>query len=313
MKLKDIICYNRSIFWNDKLINHKYQTNIVGYRDYYMEKITIPTFIKWAGGKTQLLKQFQDLFPKDIYRYFEPMVGSGAVFFFVEKKYKPNFSMISDINDDLINLYINVRDDPEDLITLLKEHKLNHKKNPKKYYYKMRELFNKTKDPLDKSALLLYLNKTCYNGLYRVNLKGEFNVPFGRYKNPAILQEKKLRTASKLMKNVEIKKMSFLKILDFTQKDDFIYFDPPYYPLSKTSSFTNYQKNSFLDKEQKKLSDIFRKLDKKQCKIMLSNSEHPFIRELYKEFDIKTVRAKRMISCNNKGRGVIKELIIRNY
>lgn len=278
-----------------------------------MAKIQVPTFVKWAGGKTQLLGQYAHLFPKKIDRYFEPMVGSGAVFFYIEKKFKPNFSMVSDINDDLINLYIHVRDDTDKLITLLKEHKINHTENPEEYYYKMRDLFNKTKDPLEKSALLLYLNKTCFNGLYRVNSKGGFNVPFGRYKNPAILQDKKLRTASKLLKNVEIKKMLFEKILDFTKKDDFVYFDPPYYPLSKTSSFTSYQKNSFLDNEQKKLAEVFRALDNKQCKVMLSNSEHQFIRGLYEGYNIKVVKARRMISCNGTGRGAISELVIRNY
>lgn len=278
-----------------------------------MTEIQVPTFVKWAGGKTRLLQQFEQYIPDKIDRYFEPMVGSGAVFFYVQKRHKPKYSMIFDINKDLINLYTHVRDDTDQLIPILKEHKMSHNKNPKKYYYEMRDKFNKTKDPLEKSALLIYLNKTCYNGLYRVNSKGGFNVPFGRYKNPAILQEEKLRAASKLLKNVEIKKMSFNKILDFVKDDDFVYFDPPYYPLSKTSSFTSYQKGAFLDKEQRNLAKVFKALDEKQCSVMLSNSEHDFIRKLYSGYDIQVVKAKRMISCNANGRGAISELVIRNY
>jgi DNA adenine methylase len=278
-----------------------------------MKEIQISTFIKWAGGKTQLLEQFKQYFPKSICRYFEPMVGSGAVFFYVQKRYKPKYSMISDININLVNLYVNVRDNTNQLITLLKEHKLNHMKDPEKYYYTMRNKFNNEKDTLEKSALLLYLNKTCFNGLYRVNSKGDFNVPFGRYKNPVILQEKKLKIAADLLKDVEIKRMSFTKILDFVKEADFIYFDPPYYPLSKTSSFTSYQKGSFLDKEQHELSKIFKSLDKRECRVMLSNSEHPFIRKLYYGYDIQVVKANRMINCNGQGRGKISELVIRNY
>jgi len=275
----------------------------------------IPTFVKWAGGKTQLIKQYIPLFPskKNIKRYFEPMIGSGAVFFYIRQTYNPEFSMISDINNDLINLYLQIRDNVDEIITLLKIHKSKHKINPKEYYYKMRKKYNSTEDNLEKSSLLLYLNKTCYNGLYRVNSKGEFNVPFGRYKNPAILQEEKLRLASSLLEGTIIKAIPFEKILDFAKPNDFIYFDPPYYPLSETSSFTSYQKNTFLEEEQKKLAKAFKKLDKKNCKTMLSNSDTDLIRNLYNGYNIKVVRAKRMISCKGKGRGSINELVIRNY
>lgn len=278
-----------------------------------MAKIRVPTFVKWAGGKTQLLQQYSHLFAKQINRYFEPMAGSGAVFFYIQKKYKPSYTMISDTNKNLINLYIQIRDNTEQLIPVLKDYKTKHMKNPKEFYYKMRGKFNETKDPFVKSTLLLYLNKTCFNGLYRVNSKGEFNVPMGSYKNPAIVQEANLKTASKLLHGVEIKKMNFEKILGYTQENDFIYFDPPYQPISKTSNFTSYQKTDFSDKHQKKLANVFKKLDEKNCKVMLSNSEHPLIIDLYKDYDIKIVKAKRMISCNGKGRGPINELVIRNY
>jgi len=277
--------------------------------------VIIPTFVKWAGGKTQLIKQFIPLFPKKdhVKRYFEPMVGSGAVFFYIKQVYNPHYSMIFDINNDLINLYLQIRDNVDEMISLLKVHKCNHTKNPKEYYYKMREKYNNTEDKLEKSSLLLYLNKTCYNGLYRVNSKGEFNVPFGRYKNPSIVQEKKLKLVPNLLQGAIIKSMTFEKILAHTQVDDFIYFDPPYYPLSETSSFTSYQKNNFLDKEQKRLAKVFKKLDKKNCKVMLSNSDTDLIRDLYNGYNIKVVKAKRMISCKGKGRGAINELVIRNY
>ncbi len=278
-----------------------------------MEKIQVPTFVKWAGGKTQLLPKYEPFFPKSINRYFEPFVGSGAVFFYVKQKYNPEYSMISDVNQDLINTYKIIKNDVDDLLEILKNHKKNHAQNPKTYFYKMRTKFNSTKNKLEKTALLIYLNKTCFNGLYRVNSKGDFNVPFGKYKNPPIVQESKLKKASKLLHNVDIKKMKFERIKSHIKNGDFIYFDPPYYPLSKTSSFTSYQKDTFLDREQKKLWKIFKLLDEKNCKIMLSNSDHEFIRSLYNSYDIKVIKANRMISCNGAGRGPINELLIRNY
>lgn len=275
------------------------------------KKIEIPTFVKWAGGKTQLLYQYKEFFPKKIDRYFEPFVGGGAVFFYVKQKFRPEFCMISDINEHLMNTYKSVKEGIDSLIGLLKEiKKTNHSKET---FYNRRREFNKIRGGLKKAALLIYLNKTCFNGLYRVNSKGEFNVPFGKYNNPAILQESKLRLASKLLKDVEIKKTDFMKILGFAKKGDFVYFDPPYYPITKTSSFTDYQINSFGEKEQKKLARIFKTLDKRGCKVMLSNSDTEFIRGLYKDYNIHIVRAARMINCNGAGRGKINELVITNF
>lgn len=275
------------------------------------DKIEAPIFVKWAGGKGQLIEQYKKFFPKKIKRYFEVFVGGGAVFFYVKQKFNPQFSMIADINEDLINAYKFVRSDINSLIKLLKKYKKQN--HSKKSFYKKRKEFNKTKDKLKRASLLIYLNKTCYNGLYRVNSKGGFNVPFGRYKNPAILQEKKLMLASKLLKNVEIKKTGFSKVLEYAKKGDFVYLDPPYHPLNKTSSFTDYQKSSFGEEEQKKLAEVFKKLDKKGCKVMLSNSNTKFIRKLYKGFKFRTVKARRMISCKGAGRGAINELVIMNY
>lgn len=275
-----------------------------------MIKEGTPTFIKWAGGKTQLIDQYKSLFPKSFNNYFEPFVGSGAVFFYIKQKFNPKNITISDINEDLIDTYNAVKEDLGVLNELLKKHKKNHSEE---YFYKMREEFNTTKDKLKKAALFIYLNKTCFNGLYRVNSTGEFNVPFGKYKNPGILQNKKLNEASKTLKEVKINCVSFEKVADFAKEGDFIYFDPPYYPINNTSSFTSYQKSGFLEKEQKKLAEVFKRLDKKGCKVMLSNSDTNFIKGLYKDYDIKTVKARRAINCNGNGRGIINEIVVRNY
>jgi len=282
-----------------------------------MQKLTVPTFVKWAGGKTQLLNQFELFLPSKINRYFEPFIGSGAVFFYVKITRNPGYCCISDSNEDLVNLYITIRDNLGELIGILKEYKKEHMINPKKVYYQKRGEFNTTKDILLKSALLLYLNKTCFNGLYRVNSKGEFNVPMGSYTNPAILQQTKLNEASKLLQNVTIKHMNFEKIVNLAKQKDFIYFDPPYYPLSLTSSFTSYHKDEFLDKEQKELAKVFQKLDKRGCVLMLSNSDTPFIHKLYKKYEQEShlylVKAKRMINSDAQGRKAIDEVVVTNY
>lgn len=266
-------------------------------------------FIKWAGGKKQLLEQFKPLFPKKIERYFEVFVGGGAVLFYIIKTYKPKYVFISDINEELINTYEIIKNDVEDLIIELKKLKQLHNKE---HYYEIRAENPRFLSPLTKASRFIYLNKTCFNGLYRVNSKGGFNVPIGSYKNPAICNEKELREISKLLKDVEIKVMSFEEITKLTKKNDFIYFDPPYYPLKK-SSFTTYTKGNFLEKEQEQLKEIFSKLDNKGCKVMLSNSNTDFIKNLYKEYKPKVVKARRMINCQGDGRGKVSELIIVNY
>jgi DNA adenine methylase len=284
-----------------------------------MDKISIPTFVKWAGGKIQLLEQIEKLLPKKIDRYFEPFVGSGAVFFYIKQTRHPDYCMISDNNQDLINLYKDVKNNLDELINLLQKYKKEHTKFPMNYYYKQRKRYNKTHNTLEKSGLFIYLNKTCYNGLYRVNSKGDFNVPFGRYKNPSILQKDKLENASKILndKKVKIMSMDFTKILLNAKKGDFIYFDPPYYPLSTTSSFTSYHKEGFLKEEQKKLANVFEKLDKRGCLLMLSNSDTPLIHELYNKYEkeghLYLVKAKRMINCNSDGRKSINEVVVINY
>jgi len=273
----------------------------------------IPKFVKWAGGKTQLIEQFIPLFPKKFNCYLEPFVGSGAVFFHVIQNFKPKKIILSDINEELINAYIIIRNDVERLIVELKQHKEYHQSEGKKYYLTIRATNPNDLPPLERAARFIYLNKTCFNGLYRVNSKGKFNVPMGSYKNPDIIQEEKLRLISKLLQNVIIKVMSFEKVVNLAKKGDFVYLDPPYYPLQKGKSFTTYNKNNFLEKEQELLTKVFKTLDKKGCYVMESNSETRFIKKLYADFKIHVVTARRMINCDGSKRGAINEYVITNY
>ena len=268
----------------------------------------VPTFVKWAGGKKQLLKQFEPLLPKKIDKYIEPFVGGGAVFFFIQENFTPKEIILCDYNKDLINLYKQIKSNVEKLIKELKKHRAKHNKE---YYYQIRKKFNKEKDPIKKAGYLLYLNKTCFNGLYRVNSNNEFNVPMGGYKNPSIFDEEKLRKVSKILKKVRLISGDFEKILKFVDKKSFVYFDPPYY--TENNGFTTYTKNNFDKEDQKRLAEFCKKLDKKGTKFMLSNSDTKFIKRLYKGFKKKTVSAKRMINCNAKGRGPVKEVVFRNY
>lgn len=275
-----------------------------------MKRSEIPTFVKWAGGKKQLIPQFKNYFPKKIERYFEPFVGGGAVAFHILKTFKPQKVLLSDTNVELINVYTIIKNNVEELITLLKEYE---KKHNKETYYTVRNHDVSQFSDIARAARFIYLNKTCFNGLYRVNSKGNFNVPIGSYKNPLINDEHGLGKISVLLKNVTIKIMSFEKVLHYTNSGDFIYFDPPYYPLKKGKNFTTYTKENFLDEEQKKLAQVFKKLDKKGCKVMLSNSDTEFIKRLYSDFNIYTVKATRMINCDATKRGKINEIVVTNY
>ena len=270
----------------------------------------IQTIEKWAGGKKQLLNQFKIFFPKNISRYFEPFVGGGAVAFHVIQNKKPKEIYLSDINEELINCYNVTKNNVEELIKILKEHKKQHNEE---YYYKIRSINPKTLTNLERAGRFIYLNKTCFNGLYRVNSKGEFNAPIGSYTNPAIVQEQELKEISRLLRNITIRIDSFEKITNTTKKGDFVYLDPPYYPLKKGKSFTTYTKNNFLEKEQEQLAEVFKELDKKGCSVMLSNSDTEFIKDLYKGYNINFVNARRMINCDATKRGIIKEVVITNY
>ncbi len=276
------------------------------------ESLLLPLFLKWAGGKLQLIEQLENLFPHKFRNYYEPFIGSGAVFFYVKSKLKPNKVILSDTNEELINCFVIVRDKPSELVESLLNHR---KKHSKEYYYAVRSIESNRLDSVDRAARLIYLNKTCFNGLYRVNSKGQFNVPFGDYESPSIFDKNTLFQASQLLRGVHLQVMSFEKILDFAGKDDFVYFDPPYIPLSKTSSFTRYSKSDFSMKEQKQLSEVFEALHSRGCFVMLSNSDHALTRELYRDYKKNTVvvRAKRMINSVGSKRGAIDELIVTSY
>lgn len=270
--------------------------------------VDIPLVVKWAGGKKQLLEQFKDHFPEKINRYFEPFVGGGAVFFFVKQKFKPSTIVLNDWNKDLVNVYTQVRDNVSLMIDELKKHEEGYNK---RYYYNMRDKFNKTDDSFKRAVILLYLNRTCFNGLYRLNSKGGFNVPIGRYKNPNIVREKTMKQASEHLQGVEIKQGDFEKLLPLIKEGDFIYLDPPYH--TEKDGFTTYTKKDFTPEDQKRLAKFCKKLDKKGSKFMLSNSNTKLIKELYKDFGIHFVKARRMINSKANGRGKIKEIVVRNY
>lgn len=274
-------------------------------------KNEVPSFVKWAGGKKQLLEQFEKHFPPKIERYFEPFVGGGAVALYLLKTH-PEIKKIylSDINEELVITYNAIKNEIEELVALLKKYKAQHNKE---FYYKIRAEDVKKLSQVQIAARFIYLNRTCFNGLYRVNSKGQFNVPIGSYKNPTICPEEDLREISKLLEKDEITTRPFYEVVKEAKKGDFIYFDPPYYPLNKTSSFTSYTKDAFLEKEQEHLAQVFKELDKKGCKIMLSNSDTDFIKNLYKDYSQEMVKATRMINCNASKRGAINELVVKNY
>jgi len=269
--------------------------------------------MKWVGGKQQLLNQFEAFLPPTFRRYFEPFMGGGAVFFHLWNTSKlPAEASLFDNNTELVNAYLVTRDKLDELIEKLAVHKEKHSK---KYYYEIRRLDreNKVLSDVERAARTIYLNRTCYNGLYRVNSKGEFNVPMGSYINPQILNEDVLRTASGCLKGVNVELRDFRSIVDFAHAGDFFYFDPPYDPLSKTASFTSYTHNSFGRKDQQELAEVFARLAEKGAFVMLSNSDTPFVRGLYGKFRIETVRARRAVNSDANGRGCVEEVVVLNY
>ena len=265
-------------------------------------------FVKWVGGKRQLMFELLKNMPQNYNRYFEPFIGGGALFF----ELQPDNAYISDMNEELINLYQVVRDNVDELITNLQKHNIS-----KEYFMEIRNI-DRTNDyrnwsDVQKASRFIYLNRTCFNGMYRVNSKGEFNVPFGHYKNPRILDENNLINCSNLLQGIEIKHADFSEILKKVKKGDFVYFDPPYVPLSETSSFTSYTKDGFDIDMQFKLRDVCDELDSMRVKFMLSNSDTNLVNELYANYEIKKVFASRQINANADGRGKITEVLVRNY
>jgi DNA adenine methylase len=268
-------------------------------------------FVKWAGGKTQLLSQLAQFYPPkgSVERYIEPFLGSGAVYFHVKTMVAPRRALLWDNNQELIDSFVAVRDNVEQVIRLLQVHGQKHSKD---YFLAMRTKPKSRKNLPEVAARLIYLNKTCFNGLYRVNSRGIFNVPFGRYKNPRLFNEAWLRRASDALAGAQVEQEDFKMLLVEAQKGDLIYFDPPYHPRSATAYFTSYTKDAFAEKDQRALAKVYRELDKRGCLLMLSNSYMPLIRELYEGFEIRHVNARRNINSQVEKRGPIKELVILN-
>lgn len=288
-------------------------------------------FLKWAGGKGQLLNKFEELYPQalidgKIETYIEPFVGGGAVLFNVLQSYEIKKAYINDINKELINCYRCIKADIEEVIKQLKalENEYLSCVDRNNYFYEVRNRYNEIhlNGHLDfeKCADFIFLNRTCFNGLYRVNRDGKFNVPHGRYKNPLICDQDNLRLCSKLLQRVEINFGSYEQVLDKADKNAFIYFDPPYRPLIEKNSFVSYDKSGFDDNDQIALADNYKELNKKGCLLMLSNSdpkntneEDNFFDDIYKGFEIERVFAKRMINCQASKRGDITEIVVLNY
>jgi DNA adenine methylase len=262
-------------------------------------------FLKWAGGKGKLIQQYIPYLPKKFKTYYEPFLGGAAVFFYLN----PPSAALTDINAELVNAYRCVRDNVEELILNLEAHQLRHCRD---YYYEVRQSPGVTN--IEKAARLIYLNKTCFNGLYRENSKGAFNVPIGKYKNPKICNPALLRSVSAALQNAQINVRPFEDILEHASScDDFVYFDPPYHPLSPTSNFTAYSRYSFSQDDQIRLKYVFAELAERGVKVMLSNSDCPFIRELYSEFNINSIIAPRLINSNARKRGKISEVLVTSY
>lgn len=289
---------------------------------------TVKPFIKWAGGKSQLLSEIRTKYPQKIERYCEPFVGGGAVLLDVLANYNPNEVIINDINAALINTYQQVQSNVDALISQLSKMQSEFWKADselrKTLYTDNREKFNSlincNDNNLDKAALFIFLNKTCFNGLYRVNRKGLFNVPIGSYKNPPICDAENLRYISKLLQNVEIKCGDYKDCADFIDDKTFVYIDPPYRPLTATASFTSYNENEFGDQQQIELGHFVDVITEKGSKVVASNSDPQnaddndnFFDDLYAKYNIDRVSAKRMINSKASGRGDVSELLIYNW
>lgn len=299
-------------------------------------------FLKWAGGKSQLLEQFQTYFPAElngkgiIKQYCEPFLGSGAVFFWIMQNCKIEKVYLNEFNSEIYLCYIAIKINVEKVIASLK--KLENKYHAldmvskETLFYQIRYTYNSTRKEIDyknyyeksysdRAAMTIFLNRTCFNGLYRVNSNGDFNVPFGKYKNPTICDAGNLRAVNQTLKEVIITNKDFSAIENYVKKNSFVYFDPPYRPLNKTSNFTSYSKNQFDDKEQERLASVFKTLNGLTgVKIMLSNSdpknedkEDDFFERLYAGFRIERLKAKRMINCDASKRGTINEILVMNY
>ncbi len=291
--------------------------------------MTAKPFIKWVGGKTQLLDEIRKFYPKQIKKYCEPFVGGGAVLFDILSTKAPAEILINDINGELINTYRQIKDNCAGLIEVLSELQETYwnstPEENKNFYLKKRERFNRLKiakgpnTDLEKASLFIFLNKTCFNGLFRVNSKGLFNVPFNNAKKPLLCDDENLKNCSELLKNVTMTVGSYSQCKNFIDENTFVYLDPPYRPLTQTAAFTSYSENNFGDKEQIELAQFIKEISAKKALVLTSNSDpknidkdDSFFDSLYKKFSIKRVSASRMINSNAKRRGAINELLISN-
>lgn len=296
-------------------------------------------FLKWAGGKTQLLDEFSRRLPGElktgtITKYVEPFIGGGAFYYYLNQRFSFRQCYICDVNEELVLSYRVIKRAAGKLIaeleTFQSEYRSKNDEERESFYYHVRDAFNQklpeinfrnyNSEWIERAAQIIFLNRTCYNGLFRVNQKGEFNVPFGRYKDPEILNEDNLKDVATLLKTTRILLGDFTRCRNYADEHTFVYFDPPYRPLNDTSSFTSYAKGGFSDADQVRLFEFFKELDEKGAKVMLSNSDpknvnpaDSFFDDLFSEYFIERVPAKRMINCNGARRGDINELIITNY
>ncbi|WP_368490578.1 DNA adenine methylase [Clostridium sp. BJN0013] len=274
------------------------------------DKLVAPV-VKWVGGKRQLLPELEKYIPENISTYYEPFVGGGAVLFHIQ----PEKAVVSDINEELINLYMVIKNNVEELIEDLKKHK-----NTSDYFYMIRELDRKADiysklTKVERASRIHYLNKTCYNGLFRVNILGQFNSPFGNYKNPNIINEITIRAVNKYLNEaeIELKCCDYGEILGDITKGAFVYLDPPYDPVSSSANFTGYVKGRFNKDEQSRLKSVCDKLTSKGVRFLLSNSSTDFILNLYKDYNIEIIQAKRSVNSNGNKRGKVDEVLVRNY
>src|SRR3989338_5916410 len=285
-------------------------------------------FLKWAGGKGQLIDQIKECLPKEfsitgkIEKYIEPFVGGGALFFWLSQNFEIKEPYLYDINSEIITAYRTIKSKVYVLIDELEDLEKQYLKlndpGREKFYYKKRTEYNHfiekkiANNVIKRTALLVFLNKTCFNGLFRVNSQGLYNVPFGRYENPTICDEENLIAVNQALKNAEIEYRDFAYCLKVADSDTFVYFDPPYRPISKTANFTSYIKNGFDDAEQKRLKETFVQLDQIGAKVMLSNSDpkDKFFDHLYRDYEIKRLTATRLINCDSSRRGLVKEVLI---
>ena len=272
-------------------------------------------FVKWAGGKRQLISLLDESLPKTFGNYYEPFLGGGALLFHILAKKNRQKCNISDLNSNLVLAYITIRDRIDELISSLKIHEKNYQKDSKSYYYSVRD--GNPGSEIEKTSRLLFLNRTCFNGLYRVNRKGRFNVPLGKYTNPNIVNEENLRSVSSILQSnqVSIKCRDFEAVRRDAKKGDLVYFDPPYQPVSKTANFTSYTNKDFTYDDLSRLAELCLELDSKGCKVLLSNSDSKKVLDIFskKPWKVNKIKANRSINSDSKKRTGHFELLIKNY